>query len=50
LLKRFYYDADAQEITLYPDNPAYRPLRYKGPDMEKVHILGLAIVFQAGVK
>jgi len=49
-LKRFYYDAEAQEIALYPENPSYRPLRFKGPDMAKVRVIGIAVAFQAAIK
>ena len=45
-LKRVSYDQDAGILTLYPDNPMYKPLRYEGPDLNNIRILGKAVSCQ----
>lgn len=45
-LKRVSYDKQAGILTLYPENPAHRPLRYEGAELENIRILGKAIVCQ----
>lgn len=42
-LKRVHYDEERGELSLYPENPAYRPMHYKNEDLEKIRILGKAI-------
>lgn len=42
-LKRVYYDGDS--ITLVPENRAYRPKTYSGPDLDNIHIEGKAVGF-----
>lgn len=45
-LKRVSYDQDAGILTLYPENPMYKPLRYEGPDLNNIRILGKAVSCQ----
>ena len=45
-LKRVSYDQDAGILTLYPENPMYKPLRYEGPDVDNIRILGKAVSCQ----
>ena len=40
-LKRVYYNGTA--LTLMPDNTAYAPMIYTGPQLEDVHIEGKAV-------
>ena len=46
-LKRFYFDKDKRQITLVPENPAYQPLVFIGPDVANVRVIGKAIAFQS---
>ena len=48
-LKRVYWYASDSIIILRPDNPAFKEMVYKGPDLEEVHILGKAIAYQRDV-
>ncbi len=47
-LKRVRYQGDT--IILMPENPAYPPMVFAGPDVGKVRILGLATHFISCVK
>ena len=47
-LKRVYTYPD--KLVLSPENPAYAPLVYSGPELENIRILGLAIAFLSSVK
>lgn len=49
-LKRVYYDREHNEIMLYAENPNYRVLRYAGPELEQIRILGKAVAFQSTVR
>lgn len=49
-LKRVYWYASDSIVVLRPDNPSFKELVYKGPDLEEVHILGKAIAYQRDVK
>ena len=49
-LKRVYWYASESIVVLRPDNPNFKELVYKGPDLEEVHILGKAIAYQRDVK
>lgn len=42
-LKRVYYDGTT--ITLVPENRAYRPKSYSGPDLDNIQIEGKAVGF-----
>ena len=37
------------EIILVAENPAYKPLVYKGEELNEIRILGKAIAFQSNV-
>lgn len=45
-LKRVSYDLEAGILTLYPENPMHKPLRYEGEELETIRILGKAITGQ----
>ena len=42
-LKRVYYDREIGEIRLVPENRHERTIVYTGEDLNRVHILGLAV-------
>lgn len=46
-LKRVYKKKG--EIILVAENPAYKPLVYKGEELNEIRILGKAIAFQSNV-
>ncbi|MBP5765931.1 MAG: helix-turn-helix domain-containing protein [Clostridia bacterium] len=45
-LKRVFFDAAKQRLTLTPDNPAFAPLVYVGEELLDIRIMGLAIAAQ----
>ena len=45
-VKRVYYDRENNIITLMPENPTFKPMRYVGSELEKIKILGKVIVGQ----
>lgn len=49
-LKRVYYDHEAGEVSLYPENPQYKTLRYCGEELNQIRILGKAIAFQSDIR
>ena len=49
-LKRVYYYPEEQKLVLHPENPAYEPLVFTGPELETVHILGRAVAFQSKLR
>lgn len=49
-LKRVYYDPEAGELSLYPENPNYKTLRYSGEELNQIRILGKAVAFQSDIK
>lgn len=49
-LKRVDYDPDAGLLILLPDNPAYRPLVYKGEELNQIRILGRAVMIQKVIR
>ena len=49
-LKRFFFDRESNIITLYADNPNYKPIRYVGEEINHVRILGKAVAFYAEIK
>jgi len=49
-LKRVDYNPDAALLILLPDNPAYRPLVYKGEELNQIRILGRAVMIQKIIK
>lgn len=42
-VKRVYYDKENNVITLAPENPLYKPLRYEGPALDQIRILGKVV-------
>ncbi|MFI3253891.1 MAG: XRE family transcriptional regulator [Eubacteriales bacterium] len=42
-LKRVYYNEEEGELSLYPENPIYRPQHYRGEALNQIRILGKAI-------
>lgn len=49
-LKRVDYDPDAGLLILLPDNPAYRPLVFRGDELNQIRILGRAVMIQKRIK
>lgn len=45
-LKRVDYNAESGQLILWPDNPAYRPLIYQGEELNRIRILGRAVMIQ----
>lgn len=45
-LKRVFFDAEKQQLTLIADNTAYPPFVYIGEDLMSIRILGLAVAAQ----
>lgn len=45
-VKRVYYDRENNIITLMPENPIFKPMRYVGSELEQIKILGKVIVGQ----
>ena len=42
-VKRVYFDRENAILTLMPENPTYKPMRYVGNELEKVRILGKVV-------
>lgn len=49
-LKRVYYDRPNNIISLFAENPKYPTLRYSGPELDQIRILGKAVACLIGVK
>lgn len=45
-LKRVDYDLGKAQLILWPENPAYRPLIYQGEQLNRIRILGRAVMIQ----
>ena len=45
-VKRVFYDREAGLLTLMPENPTYRPMRYSGEVLDHVRILGKVVAVQ----
>lgn len=45
-VKRVYYDKENNVITLVPENPTHKPLRYSGTELDQIRILGKVIAGQ----
>lgn len=45
-VKRVYYDRENNVITLMPENPTYKPMRYTGAELDTVRILGKVLAGQ----
>ena len=42
-VKRVYYDKENNVITLAPENPIYKPMRYEGAALDQIRILGKVV-------
>lgn len=42
-VKRVYYDRELGVLTLLPENPTYKPMRYTGEELNRVRILGKVV-------
>ena len=42
-VKRVYFDRDMGILTLMPENPTYKPMRYIGRELDRIRILGKVI-------
>lgn len=49
-VKRVYYDRENNTITLVPENPTYKMMRYSGAQLNQIRILGKVICGQYKVK
>lgn len=45
-LKRVDYDPENARLVLWPENPAYRPQIYQGDELNRIRILGRAVMIQ----
>ncbi len=45
-VKRVYYDKENNVITLVPENPTHKPLRYTGEQLNQIRILGKVLAGQ----
>ena len=45
-VKRVYYDRENSVLTLMPENPTYKPMRYTGDALSQIRILGRVIAGQ----
>lgn len=48
-VKRVYYDRENNMLTLVPENPLYRPMRYMGDQLDRIRILGKVVAVQYAV-
>lgn len=49
-VKRVYYDRENNTITLMPENPTYKMMRYSGAQLNQIRILGKVLCGQYKVK
>ena len=42
-VKRVYFNRDDEILTLMPENPTYKPMRYMGSELERIRILGKVV-------
>ena len=42
-VKRVYFDRENSILTLIPENPTYKPMRYMGSDLNRIRILGKVV-------
>ena len=45
-VKRVYYDKENNVLTLIPENPTHKPMRFTGSQLEQIRILGKVIAGQ----
>lgn len=48
-IKRVYYDRENNVLTLVPENPAFKIMRYMGAELNQIRILGKVIAGQYNV-
>jgi repressor LexA len=48
-IKRVYYDRENNILTLVPENPAFKVMRYVGAELNQIRILGKVIAGQYNV-
>ncbi len=48
-LKRVFYYPDEEKLVLVAENADYEPLVFVGEELDHIHILGLAVSFQARI-
>ena len=49
-VKRVFYDRESDILTLMPENPTYRPMRYMGAQLDQIRILGRVVAVQYEVR
>ena len=49
-VKRVFYDRESDILTLMPENPTYRPMRYMGAQLDQIRILGRVVAIQYEVR
>ena len=49
-VKRVYYDRENNMLTLVPENPLYRPMRYRDAELDHIRILGKVVAVQYAVR
>ena len=42
-VKRVYYNREDSILTLMPENPIYKPMRFSGRELERIRILGKVV-------
>ena len=42
-VKRVYFDRENAILTLMPENPTYKPMRYMGSQLDRIRILGKVV-------
>lgn len=45
-VKRVYYDKENNILTLVPENPLYKPMRYMGEQLDHIRIIGKVVLGQ----
>ena len=45
-VKRVYYDKETNILTLVPENPLYKPMRYMGEQLDHIRIIGKVVLGQ----
>jgi repressor LexA len=49
-VKRVFYDRESDILTLMPENPLYRPMRFQGAQLDQIRILGRVVAVQYEVR
>ena len=49
-VKRVYYDKENNILTLMPENPTHRPMRFEGEKLNQIRILGKIVFGQYNIK